>query len=108
MRWRSGRFLLLIALLGCSGCGDWPPIVDNKADNQRLARSTASVRARGLSDSDIPALARLRQLRTLDFSGGQAVKRAKITDRGLAELATLDLPHLETLTLGYCDQITDA
>ena len=33
---------------------------------------------------------------------------AKITDEGLAELAKLDLPHLETLTLGWCDEITDA
>ncbi len=26
----------------------------------------------------------------------------------MAELAKLDLPHLETLTLGWCDGITDA
>jgi hypothetical protein len=98
-----------MALLVMAGCGGkWPPIVNTKRDIERLPPSQRSIRARFLSDSDIPSLARLRELRTLDFSGGNAVGPAKITDDGLAELANLDLPQLETLTLGWCDEITDA
>src|SRR5262245_34015259 len=92
--------LVPIAVLLLPGCGKWPPIVNTKADIQRLAASEPSIRARGLPDSDIPSLARLTELRILDCSGGNAVKPAKITDEGLAELAKLDLPYLETLTLG--------
>ena len=98
----------LIASLLLSGCGHWPPIVDTKRDIERLRASEPSVRARGLRDSDIPSLARLRELRVLDFSGDNAVMAASITDKGLAHLARLDLPHLDTLTLGYCGSITDA
>lgn len=105
---RLAVLLAAIVILVMPGCGKWPPIVANKADVERLPETQTSVRARGLPDSDIPALARLRQLRALDFSGGNAVKAAPITDQGLAELAKLDLPFLDTLTLGWCDNITDA
>ena len=98
----------LIASLLLSGCGHWPPIVDTKRDIQRLPASAPSIRARGLRDSDIPSLARLHELRILDFSGGNAVMATSITDSGLAHLANLDLPHLEIFTLGYCGGITDA
>lgn len=98
---------LTVLLLPC-GCGRWPPIVDTKRDIERLPVSEPSVRARGLGDHEIPSLARLRQLRVLDFSSGNAVMAAKITDAGLEQLSKLDLPHLETLTLGYCAKITDA
>lgn len=105
--------LTLLALLGAlslhvAGCGHWPPIVNSAQDIARLSKSEAEVRARGLKDSDIPALARLRNLRQLDFSGGSAVMPAPITDAGLAALARLDLPDLDFLTLNYCDAITDA
>ena len=100
--------LALTAFLLLCGCGPWPPIVDTKRDIERLPVSETSVRARGLADIDIPSLAHLRQLRTLDFSGGNAVESARITDSGLARLSKLNLPHLETLTLGYCANITDA
>jgi hypothetical protein len=94
------------SLLLC-GCGSWPPIVESKRDITRLSSTKASVRARGLHDSDIAALAHLRQLRLLDFHGGHAVKTAPITDEGLARLAEVDLPKLEILTFGYCTNITD-
>jgi len=97
-----------IVVLSVPSCGKWPPIVNTKEDIQRLATSEPSIRARGLPDRDIPSLARLKELRILDFSGGNAVMPARITDKGLAELAKLDLPQLETLTLGWCDNITDA
>lgn len=94
------------SLLLC-GCGRWPPIVESKRDITRLSSTEPSVRARGLHDSDIAALAHLRQLRLLDFHGGHAVKTAPITDEGLAQLAEVDLPKLEILTFGYCTNITD-
>src|SRR6267143_4004891 len=87
---RSPVLFLPILLLAMAGCGKWPPIVNTKRDIERLPESERSIRARGLADSDIPSLARLRELRTLDFAGGNAVEPAKITDGGLAELANLD------------------
>ncbi len=108
MRTNFIAILLLFELVAVSGCGDWPPIVETKDDVQDLPATEPSIRARGMADSDIPSLARFRELRILDFSGGRAVKEANITDEGLERLAKLDLPHLETLTLGWCDKITDA
>ena len=105
----SIKHLALLTMMLCLvGCGKWPPVVDSKRDIERLSPSTPSIRARALPDADIPALARLQQLRILDFSGGQAVTNASITDRGLAQLAALKLPQLETLTFGYSTNITDA
>jgi hypothetical protein len=96
-----------VSLFLC-GCGSWPPIVDSRRDITRLSSTEPSVRARGLPDTDIPALGDLRELRILDFSGGNAVMPARITDEGLARLAELDLPKLQILTLGYCANITDS
>ena len=106
---RRARFCLLLILLSVlAGCGRWPPVVETADDVRRLPVSAPSVRARGLPDSDIPSLARLHDVRILDFSGGMAVKEAKITNGGLAQLAKLDLPNLETLNLGWNNNITDA
>ena len=66
-------------------------------------RGRRSIRARWLADSDVPFLARLKGLSTLDFGDGNGVGPAKITHEGLAKLAKVDLPYLETLTLGWCD-----
>src|SRR5207244_4430402 len=90
---KSTILLVPMALLVMAGCGKWPPIVKTKRDIERLPASQHSIRARGLADSDIPSLARLRELRTLDFAGGNAIEPARITDEGLAELAKLDLPN---------------
>jgi len=100
--------LVFVLLLVAPGCGHWPPVVDTADDVKRLPVSEPSVRARGLPDSDIPSLARLRNLRDLDFSGGMAVKEAKITNEGLAQLTRLDLPNLDSLALGWNNKITDA
>jgi len=99
-------FVLLLAM-SVLGCGHYPPSVDSKQDILRLPVSEQSIRARWLADNDIPSLTRFRELRSLDFSSGNAVKEAKITDVGLQKLAKLDLPHLENLVLGWCEKITD-
>jgi hypothetical protein len=99
------RVLLILPTL--LGCGEWPPIVESARDIKRLPATEPSIRARGLSDDGIGALNHLRQLTILDFHGGRAVKECELTDRGLAELAKLELPRLETLTLGWCGRITD-
>lgn len=105
-RWaRIGAFT---AILAVAGCGDWPPVVDSRQDVERLPIKQVDVRARGLRDADIASLQRLHELNHLDFSGGWGVRPASITDSGLATLATLDLPRLERLGLGYCQSITNA
>jgi Leucine Rich repeat len=108
MRLADPVFVLPLILPALIGCGDWPPVVDSKQDIANLSPSEPSIRARGLTDDDIPSIGRLRELKILDFAGGRAVKDCELTDAGLAELAKLDLSHLETLKLGWCDKITDA
>jgi hypothetical protein len=96
-----------IMLLG-AGCGDWPPVVNSKTDVERLSTTETSIRARTLSDVDIPSLSRLVNLQRIDFQGGWGAYPSKITDAGLAELAKLNLPNLQELDLGKCPAITDA
>src|SRR5579872_6439183 len=96
---------MTILILG-TGCkpkqtDKWGAIVSSTADIQAAAPSTTSVRARGLADEDIPSLAFLPHLQDLDFFGGWAVERAKLTDKGLHHLSELDLPCLNTLFLGF-------
>lgn len=98
----SACVLILLA-----GCGKWPPIVDDARDIRRLPVDQVSIRARGLPDSDVPALERLKDMQNLDFMGGWGVEQAKITDRGLEALAQLDLPSLQTINLGYNNKISD-
>jgi hypothetical protein len=88
-------------------CGPYSPIVDSKKDVQRLAPSEEVIRCRGLSDEDIPSLRHLPRLKYLQFGAGHLATPAKITDKGLARLAQLDLPRLEHLDLGHCSNITD-
>src|SRR5688572_26831678 len=76
----GSSFLLL------AGCGRWPPIVETGRDIAELSSSEKSIRARGLADADLAQLERFGDLEILDFSGGHAVKPAKITDAGLARL----------------------
>ena len=106
---KSSFLFLPIVLFVIPACGPHlPPIVNSKRDIENLPASQRSVRARFLPDSDIPALARLRELRYIEFASGNAVGPAKITNEGLAELAKLDLPDLDAISLGWCDEITDA
>jgi Leucine Rich repeat len=103
--------------MGLSGCGPYPPNVSTRAEINRLPTSTRSLYARSLPDSDIPALLRLRALKLLNFEPGFARKDittgfkrwdAAISDTGLEELSSIELPNLECLGLGNCDRITDA
>jgi len=100
--------MLLVVVAALVSCGKWPPIVESARDVRRLDANETSVRARGLPDEDIPSLAHLENLDYLDFSGGWAVKKAKISDAGLKALSEVPFRRLDTLSLGYCDRITDA
>jgi hypothetical protein len=101
-------FVAILDFIGIGGCGKWPPVAESKSQIARLDVTTASVRVRGLPDADIPALARLRELKDLDFAGGMAVEDAAITDDGIEALAKLALPKLDSLDLGYNTKITNA
>lgn len=100
----AGAFLAFFL----SGCGYHPPMADSRAAVLRLDQSHVALRVRGLPDEAIPSLASREDLQMLFFSDGHAVMKAKVTDRGLRELARLRLPDLHLLDLGYCDKITDA
>lgn len=100
-------FIFLLILTVC-GCGKWPPVVNSARDIRKLGANEPSLRARGLSDEDIPSLQRLPNLKFLDFTGGRAVEKAKISDAGLKALSEITFTRLDTLSLGYCDRITDA
>jgi len=100
--------ILLVVAASLIGCGKWPPIVENGRDIRRLDVNEPSVRARGLPDEEIPSLGHLRNLDHLDFSGGWAVEKARISDAGLKALSEVPFTRLDTLSLGYCDRITDA
>ena len=101
------RLAVCVAIVAVSGCGKYSPVVDSKKDVERLASSEPIVRARTLPDAEIASLTRLRQLEQLDFSSGYASYKAKITDKGLGELAQLKMPRLKSLNLGYCSNISD-
>ena len=98
-------FVICVALIGCA---KWPEIVDSVKDVEALPSTTTSIRARGLPDGAVASLARLTNLVIIDFNGGSAVEPARITNRGIAILASLQLQHLETLTLGSTEIADDA
>jgi hypothetical protein len=100
-------FLSIIAFIIFADCGKWPDIVNTKNDVESLSTKVTSIRARGLPDKDILSLKRLQNLRVIFFDAGQAVLDAKITDRGLENLASIQLPNLKILMLGYCYNITN-
>ncbi len=106
LAWHVCALLLLLSI--ASGCGtNLGPVADTAHDVNRLPDTTRSIRAQD-SRTVIFLLLRLHELSGLDFSGGMAVEEAQITDDGLAELAKLNLPRLDTLLLGWCEHITDA
>jgi Leucine-rich repeat (LRR) protein len=74
----------LTIILACSACG---------------AAENVDLRASWVTDSDIPRLAQMRDLRRLDLS------LTRISDRGLRALKTA--PAIEELNLYFAEQITD-
>jgi hypothetical protein len=100
-----GCTVLLSAVVGC---GTQPPSVESSADVDSLPASTRSVAARMMPDDQIVSLERLKELEILDFTRGRKVGPAEITDAGLAKLAQLNFRKLDTLTLGWCEKISDA
>jgi hypothetical protein len=99
-------FPLLVAL-ALNSCGKDPTVVRSARDIRQVPQSIVSMHARSLPESDLPELARLPQVRHLSFTRGFARYPATISDDGLARLASLQL-NLESLSLGFCDKITDA
>ena len=102
-----GATVMLVGL-SFAGCGKYPDSVTSPRDVQRLPTSTQVIFARRLPDSGITSLSRLTELRDLDFCAGFAQFAPEITDAGLASLASLRLPYLSLLHLGYCTNITDS
>jgi Leucine Rich Repeat (LRR) protein len=102
------RSLALLSAIYCTSCGQYSPIVDSAKDILKLDPSEQIIRARGLSDDDIPALPHLKSLRHLQFGAGHKAGPAKLTDVGLKRLSEINLPELRILDLGHCDRITDA
>src|SRR5207244_4388940 len=89
------------------GTGD-PDNVDSADVVRRIPANFVSIHARRLPDDDIPSLLVLTNLQNLHFSRGSAAFPAKITDKGLARLASLTLPNLHYVDLGFCGKITEA
>ena len=106
-KWFLTVFCLAILFASCS---PQPPYVDSKKAVLQLPTSTEDVVARQLPDDGFAALGHLPQLSDLDFYGGWKGENAspRFTDAGLATLAALDLPKLNTLFFGHCTNVTDA
>jgi hypothetical protein len=68
-----------------------------------LDPSVTWIRACGLSDDDIYSLSTRKNIEILDFCGGWT----GLTDKGLKNLADLNLPKLDRLELRYCNHISD-
>ena len=62
---------------------------------------------RQLSDQEIESLERLPYLSDADFHSGWGAYPAKVSDVGVAVLASLKLPRLSNVALGHNDKITD-
>ncbi|MCA8978476.1 MAG: hypothetical protein KDC14_00505 [Planctomycetes bacterium] len=97
---------LVVAGAVCS-CGYYPPSVYDSGDIRAVPHSQPSLRVRGLGDDDIHSLSAVTGLEYLDFGSGWKSVDAKITDKGLAVLGSLALPHLSYINLSRNDNITD-
>ena len=102
---RIGLSLLCLALLGAAGVH--PDNADSADIIKQLPPSTTTIHARRLPDKDLTSITNLPKLENLQFSRGFAAFPAKITDAGLARLASLNMRSLRFLDLGFCGNITD-
>lgn len=102
------RFLALGLILSLSSCGSHPPQVSNASDIEKLdPQTTGSIVGRGLSESDIPSLAKLDGLQQLFLNHGDAAGGLKMTDSGLKALSETKLPSLRYIGISYSRNITD-
>ena len=101
------RAVGLAFLLAICACNTTPPRVESSREVAHVRATAPSVGARFLPDSDIPSLSRLRQLDWLDFTHGWGGGPAPITDEGVRQISEMDLPRLEWLQFGFCENITD-
>lgn len=100
--------LMLIVVLFLSSCGSHPPRVTSVSDIESLdPKTTGSIVGRGLSDDDIPSLAKLNRLQMLFLNHGDAAGELKLTDSGLLALSETELPALRYIGLSYSKSITD-
>lgn len=99
--------LVLLVFLLTSCLGYKTPTPESKEELFEMSPSTTWIRGRGLPDEAIPYLSRITGARSLDFEGGQATKKLRVTDIGLAKLAKINLPVAHMLRIGYCTHITD-
>jgi hypothetical protein len=81
--------------------------VDSADVVKRLPRSTKTIHARFLPEKDFASITNLPELKHLQFSRGWAAGPAKITDQGVARLASLNLRSLRGVDFGFCQSITD-
>jgi hypothetical protein len=107
MRWCLATLCVGILL---AGCNKEPPFVESKEAVLRLPASTENIWARSLRDEDLASLSHLPQVSDIDFVAGwkDASAPVRFSDAGLATLASLELPHLTTLFIGHCTNVTDA
>ncbi len=96
-----------ILLVSCNY--DDIPSVDDAADVRSLPAGTSAIKARRLSDKDIPSLVRLSDtVVTIRFGPGSGSYDSRITDEGLKALANIPWKRLNDLGLDQCDLITDS
>ena len=105
---QSAAIFCIGALL--AACTKEPPFVDTNKAVLRLPDSTENIWARSLRDQDFASLGHLSHLKDIDFDAGWKDPNAPVrfSDAGLAILASLTLPHLDTVFFGHCANITDA
>lgn len=109
----AGTLLRLLVVIVASTCltscnYDDIPTVDDASDVRSLSTDTGAIKARRLSDKDIPSLGRFADgLASIRFGPGSGSYEAKITDEGLKALADIPWKQLRDLGLDECDSITD-
>ena len=109
--WVSAGFAIFILIFGSVWIPNYSskrsPIVYTSGDLTKRDASLTQISGRSLSDDEITHLSKFSELNYLDFSSGWKVEKSKLTDVGLKNIASLNLPHLEQLMLGYCLNITN-
>lgn len=101
-------FLTIVLILPLLSCGSHPSRVATASDIEKLdPNTTGSIAGRGLSDSDVPSLAKLDGLQMLFLNHGDAAGKSNMTDSGLVALSETELPSLRYIGMSYSREITD-